>query len=69
MFNQLNNAFDKNCAGLNREEGLAVINKANGPKFGRVMKDTVALFTKEILLITIETNLIKTEFEMISSTL
>ena len=62
MLNRLSNAIDKNRAGLDREEGLTVINKTNGPKFDRVMKDTIALFKEERFLITIETNLIEAEF-------
>ena len=59
MLNRLSNATDKNRTGFNRNEGLAVINKTNGPKFDK----------EERLFITIETNLIETEFQMISSTL
>ena len=34
----------------------------NGPKVGRIRKDIIALFKEEGLLITIETNLIETDF-------
>ena len=44
--------------GLYRDDGLAAINNANGPKLDRIRKDIIALFKEEGLSITIETNLI-----------
>ena len=46
----------------NRDDGLAVIDKANGPKIDKIRKDINALFKSEGLSITIDTNLIKTDF-------
>ena len=41
--------------GLYRDDGLAVIHKANGPKMDRIRKDIIALFKFEGLSITIDT--------------
>ena len=48
--------------GLYRDDGLAVIHKANGPKMDKIKKDIIALFKTEGLSITIDTNLIETDF-------
>ena len=48
--------------GLYRDDGLAVIHRANGPKMDRIRKDIIALFKSEGLSITIDTNLIETDF-------
>ena len=43
-------------------DGLAIVHKANGPKMDRLRKDIISLFKGEGLSITIDTNLIETEF-------
>ena len=43
--------------GLYRDDGLAAIHQANGPKMDRIRKDIIALFRSERLSITIDTNL------------
>ena len=48
--------------GLYRDDGLAVIHKANGLKMEKIRKDIIALFKSEGLSITIDTNLIETDF-------
>ena len=48
--------------GLYRDNVLAVINQANGPKIDMIRKDIIALFKSEGLSITIDTNLIDTNF-------
>ena len=48
--------------GLYRDDGLAVIHQANGPKLDRIRKDIIALFRFEGLSITIDTSLIETDF-------
>ena len=48
--------------GLYRDDGLVVIHHANGPKMDRIRKDIIALFKSEGLSITIDTNLIETDF-------
>ena len=48
--------------GLYRDDGLAVIHQANGLKMDRIRKNIIALFKSEGLSITINTNLIETDF-------
>ena len=48
--------------GLYRNDSLAVIHQANGPKMDGINKDVIALFKSEGLSITIDTNLIETDF-------
>ena len=48
--------------GLYRDDGLAVIHRANGPKMDRIRKGIIAQFKSEGLSITIDTNLIETDF-------
>ena len=62
LLNQLSIVIGKSSVGLYRDDGLAAINNANGPKLDRIRKDIIALFKEEGLSITIETNLIETEF-------
>ena len=52
--------------GIYRDDGLAVINQANGPKMEE--NKIIALFKSEGLSTTIDTNLIETEFFDDSST-
>ena len=52
----------RNSVGLYRDDGLAAINNANAPKLDRIREDIIALFKEDGLSITIETNLIKTDF-------
>ena len=61
LLNQLSTVIDKSSVGLYRDNGLAAKNNANGPKLDRIRKD-IALFKEERLSITIETNLIETDF-------
>ena len=55
LLNQLGNVVDKSY-------GISAINNANGAKVDRVRKDITALIKKEGLSMTIETNLIETNF-------
>ena len=48
--------------GLYRDDGLAVIHQANGPKMDRIRKDIIGLFKSEGVSITIDANLIETDF-------
>ena len=61
LLNQLSTVIDKSSVGLYRDDGLAAKNNANCPKLDRIRKD-IALFKEEGLSITIETNLIETDF-------
>ena len=54
--------IDKKQIGLYRDDGLCVIDHANGPKLDRLRKDIIKLFKYEDLNITIETNLSVTDF-------
>ena len=62
LLNQLGNVVDKSGFGLYRYYWISAINNANGPKVDRVRKDITALIKKEGLSMTIETNLIETNF-------
>ena len=52
----------KHHVGLYRDDGLASIHNANGPKMDKLRKDIISVFKDEELSITIDTNLIETEF-------
>ena len=52
--------------GFYRDDGLAVIHKANGSKMDKMRKDIIALFKSEGLSITINTNLIETDLVDVS---
>ena len=62
LLNRSSTVIDKSSVGLYRDDGPAAINHANGPKLDRIRKDVIALFKEEGLSITIETNLIETDF-------
>ena len=47
---------------FHRGDGLAIVHKANDPKVDRLRKDIINLFKDEGLSITIDTNLIETDF-------
>ena len=49
-------------AELDRDNDLAVIHQANGPKIDRIGKDIIALIKSEGLSITIDRNLIEADF-------
>ena len=59
---QLSNILDRNNIGLYADDGLCVIENANGPKLDRLCKDINAIFHNEGLKITIDTNLTTTDF-------
>ena len=60
--NRLSTVIDKGGVGSYRDDGLAAINNANGPKLDRIRKDIITLFKEERLSIPVETNLIETDF-------
>ena len=62
MLNQLQQCIPANQIGLYRDDGLAIIPQANGPKLDRIRKKNTALFKEEGLKITIETNLVEVDF-------
>lgn len=57
LLNQLKDIIPKECIGLYRDDGLAVVKNANGPLLDRMRKKIIELFKKEGLSITIDTNL------------
>ena len=58
----LTKRFGKNCIGLYRDDGLAIIPNANGPKSEKARKDVTKLFKDQNLKITSECNLHTTDF-------
>ena len=62
LLGKLSNIVDRNNIGLYRDDGLCVIENANGPKLDRLRKDIIAIFHNEGLKITIDTNLTTTDF-------
>ena len=61
MLSLLTKKFGKDCVGLYRDDGLAVLPQS-GPMAERARKDIIAIFDSEDLQITVETNLTKTDF-------
>ena len=61
LLNKIKPLLDSNNVGLYRDDGLAIVHKANGPKVDRLRKDIISLFKDEGLSITIDTNLIETD--------
>ena len=51
-----------NQIGLYRDDGLAAIPEANGPKMDRIRKQIISVFREEGLKITVETNLKEADF-------
>ena len=45
-----------------RDDDLATVNSSSGPVLDRIRKDIISIFKNEGLSITIETNLIETDF-------
>ena len=62
LLNKIKSLLGSNNVGLDRDDGLAIVHKANGPKVDRLRKDIISLFKDEGLSITIDTNLIETDF-------
>ena len=62
LLNKIKSLLLSSNVGLYRDDGLAIVHKANGPKVDRLRKDIISLFKDEGLSITIDTNLIETDF-------
>ena len=62
LLNKLSNLLGNENVGLYRDDGLAAINSCSGPVLDRTRKNIIALFKKEGLNITIETNLVETDY-------
>ena len=62
LLDKLSVLLRKENVGLYRDDGLAVADNANGPKLDKLRKKIITIFKAEGLSITIETNLIETDF-------
>ena len=62
LLKKLSSLFGKENFGLYRDDGLATVNSSSGPILDRMRKDIISIFKNEGLSITIETNLIETDF-------
>ena len=62
LLNKIKPLLGSNNLGSYRDDGLAIVCKANGPKGERLRKDRISLFKDEGLSITIDTNLFETDF-------
>ena len=62
LLDKLSNLLGNENVGLYRDDGLAAINSCSGPVLDRITKNIIVLFKKEGLCITIETNLVETDF-------
>ena len=61
---KIKHLLGSNKVGWWRDDGIAIVHKANGPKVDRLIKDIISLSKDEGLSITIDTNLIETGFYM-----
>ena len=66
LLNKIKPLLGSSNVSLYRDDGLAIVHKANGPKVDRLRKDIISLFKYEGLSVTIDTNLIETDFSDVS---
>ena len=64
LLNKIKPLLGSNNVGFYRDDGLAIVHKASGPKVDRLRKYIISLFRDEGLSITIDTNLMETDFLM-----
>ena len=62
LVDKLSVLLHKENVGLYRDDGLAVVDNANVPKLDKLRTKIITIFKAEGLSITIETNLIETDF-------
>ncbi|XP_057313453.1 uncharacterized protein LOC130654828 [Hydractinia symbiolongicarpus] len=62
ILKKISKIIDIKHVGLYRDDGLAIIQNANGPRMNKIRKDIITLFKEDKLSVTIETNLIETDF-------
>ena len=62
ILEKLSAILGKSQVGLYRDDGLAIVTNANGPKMDNLRKQVSSLFKEEGLSITIDTNLVETDF-------
>ena len=62
ILDKLSVLLRKQNVGLCWDDGLDVVKNTNGPKLDKLRREIIAIFKAEYLSITIETNLIETDF-------
>ena len=62
LLHSLSNRFGKDNYGLYRDDGLAALSSCSGPQADKARKDLIKIFKDNGLNITVETNLIATDF-------
>ena len=62
LLNKIKPLLSASNVGFYRDNGLAIVHKSNGPKIDRLREDIISLFKDEGLSITIDMDLIKTNF-------
>ena len=62
LLHELSTITPKELAGLYRDDGLAILQNSSGPNTDRIKKRIIKLFQKYNLKITIEANIIQTDF-------
>ena len=62
LLDKLSKLLGKDNVGLYRDDGLAAIKSTSGPVLDKMRKNIITLFKNEGLGITIDTNLIETDF-------
>ena len=62
LLHKLSTIISKKLAGLYRNNCLAILRSSSSPNTGRIKKRIIKLFQKHNLKITIETNIIQTDF-------
>ena len=62
FLNKLSKLLGNENVGLYRDDGLAAMKSTSGPILGKMRKNIIVLFKEEGLTITIDTNLIETDF-------
>ena len=62
LLHELSTIIPKDLAGLYRNNGLAILRNSSGPNTDQIKKRIIKLFLKHNLKITIEANIIQTDF-------
>ena len=62
LLDKLSSLIGRENVALYRDDGLAAINSSSGPELYKMRKNIIALFKNEGLSLTIETNLLETDF-------
>ena len=62
LLNEMQHLFNHNGVGLYRDDGLAILENSSGPHTDRIRKQLIKLFQDNGLKITVELNLVQTDF-------